>query len=1512
MCSSIRCGMMVLGAVLVWSNIGFGFTNDPAVRDYFGDCFTLKFPAVRREKEFKPDEQKANFTFFHGVEAVQVTNGVLRFTLSGEKATLGWGNYGGKQAPADFKELFPGAYSIVLAVKAPAEKSAWQAFNWADGRRLEAKSKSATNILASAGATNLTFWLGVDYGNPITADGFELQIEGVKGSVFEIGSVKLVSEFWDGYLRREFTIPPGAIWRAIAYIGGAKAGYARVTPYLNGREIERNGAWLYGAESIDVTSYLRPGVNSIGLHGFRTDHPMMMFCQIKVVMESGEVVGVGMDKTSWKWSPAETAGWNQPGFNDSAWAPATNKMGNELSAYTPLYGCGPMPEYNGQLMMKNPNGRYLFYKNTEDTVIEVHLPKGLKAKAPVLHYLLGQAERSGQSKELDRKMAAKFEEKGGSLVCPLNFGKLHPGVYTLALQLKSGETVLETRAREPFVVVSRHQPKIVEGRDIKEGLDLELEAEIDFTDQKDPHPWVEGARQASYSDPALEIKTPAIVKTNGLVYRETALRGGSSFCYRLGEFKHVGDFYLMELEYPDNAERWADIIISSKSLKVWSNSQSGVGYASGGKFYLTGKMQKLYWIHVADPGVHSVDVVNGDRKSPAAARSLKVYHIKGRLPAIQAAGNRMHGIHTERCYDTSGMGMNFGIGYPKPNTKEWQDAETQRPLLERYVEHLVFMSETADRYVQYLKFAGQNSHIMGCYQYNDGNTPYVPVSYMDAPRIPDCLKSVFNQVADLNDINVYAGLEISMFTTVSTESNNLQVARGADTIWMVDDTGRQFYYYRYHPNVTVQNWVHPIFRAAFNGLMKDLTRTFGHSPHFRGAHMLLGPAQQQGYYPPAFAQGSRGGDYDQPYFMSYDDAGFKQFEADTGVQLPIAPNDPLRFVKRAELMQNAALQSRFRDWRCRKLFQVLNEARTALNTSGRKDLDLVNVWVAEDKDYYKYWLTTGKNYKDFARNYACDLDLYKNVAGLYMGRWTVNWRVNTEQDPYTWLPKENPEIIAAFDSPLNRYVLCRTSWDENITMTGGYAWDAEHPGELVEGSDWIMKFIQVRALPQLAGYNCREALIQAIITADPDVLMSGFTDLNINVGHEDVLRTLMAVYTSLPREKFKPVLNTDLTSNLAIRQLTKEKESYLYVANPGYWQMNATLALETKGKLVDLISGKKAPVETRDGQVLLPVALEPFGLAAFRVEAADLKVLSFTNAPINAAERAHMDRIMARVTQLLDDPAIKIILPLKDQGYMQTILKTSRANLNAGKVALAWSTLKDVSFWSLWQEYLEKAAQAVAFLPKTVKTEKQENITAVPAITAGAVKGAITVDGKLNESEWQTGVFQAGFVMREKKPAFAETAVKVLADRDNLYIGWVCADQAPDKLKAEGKEEKTIMQVMDDVLIMFIQPDANWPEYYQMAFNPKGVQFDQKVIGAERDYVFHPDWQAVVQKENDCWTAEVKIPFNGLNPEGRGTGQWRINFHRLYRDNMVDPCSWSFSAMNFHWPERFGLLKFGE
>ena len=1484
-------------ACLVLQQVSFA-ADDPKLSDYYwGKSLQVLF--VHQEQVFYPQDNRANFTFFDGVDDVAVVDGKLQFMLSGKKATLGWGNYLGRQPVSEIVSLWT-MNSPVVKVRQSCQESKWTLRWWADGKRIDVSAIEATLKGNDWTELQLKSW-AVYVPNP---DGLEIEIEAPKGTTFEIEHLKIIQPRREGYLRKEFTLPPGKIWRAIAEVGGPPDvvwnGDTKIlTPlYINGKEVKRIGPrTIYDVAAVDIGDYLKPGKNCVAFYGFRVNASPYIFFQARIIMTSGEVITWQTDET-WKYSPQKEKGWNQAGFDDSQWKNAS--LYYTFVTFVDLVG---IPAYSGRLVIKNPYRKELFYVEGRDVIFDVQVPEGLKAQTPALDYTFARADESGKSTPVKEGSVSSFNRKGSSLIYRVNVGQQPGGVYTIVLLLKDGRgSAIEERPREALMVTRKLTPKEIVGKDYREGLDLELEDEIDFTNLKEAHPSIESI-PAWRGKPALEVKTPTVIRKKGLVYRETADVRGSMFSYRI-QFKHPGDFYLMELDYPDDAERELEVSISTKIEGAWTNSQSGVGVDIGRRFYLTGKMQTLRWIHVADSGVQSVDVINVKSGTKAAAKTFRMYHIKGDLPSVGSGSERLFGIHTERCYYTSGIGRNFGVHRPLPRKKEQEQKETEKPsMMEGLIKDLFWMRDTTERYVQYLRFAGQNTHIMGCYQCNEYNTPFVRAFEVDTSQLEQDMKTILGNIFEVNGINFYAGIQWSQFRDLCTFVNNAQVAQGADTIWMVNAKGEQYYGNRLL--TVVPNWLDPRNRQGYQQLMREVTAKFGHLSRFKGIHIFL--SLGEAYYLPGFAPWGN----PDPFLRSYDDVTFSQFEKDTGLKLPVKKDDPKRFEKRYSLVQNPTFRKKYVAWRCRKLQEFLAAGLDALKAD-RKDLEMMAILPVEFSDTIKHWLSTGKTFKDWLKDFGADMDLLHQIKGLWVGRWTISWRQGGGgQDPYLWIPKVDPRMTSAYDRDTNRYVFARTSWDENMSMAPGYVFEGRYPRIELMKSDWIMNCNRVRALPQPSGYHARETMIQGIIANDPDALMYGCTDLNINVGHEQVIRELARVFTHLPKEKFQTVLNTGFETNFVIRKLSKGGQSYFYVVNPGYWHAKGTLTLRTDGRVSDLVTGKTVKVSKAGGRIVVPVSLDPYGLVAYRVSSPRLEIESYSTSSISKAELSYMQGIMDRVADIISKPEVKLVLTASDGKFMAEVLQDASKALEERNYGLAWSRLTNWRFWILWKDFLEKAAQAAAFLPDSIKKENSKvGKGALRTITALRTGQPITVDGKLDEASWEKTPFSVGFVDKDRKPTLAEIGVKALYDDNNIYFGFICADKDPTSLKVDAEDEKDIFAVKDDVLAIFVQPDETAPIYYQLAFNARGVQFDQKVVGNEKDYVYHPDWKMAAFPGGKYWTAEVALAYEAFGLEGRGKTNWRVNFHRVVRNGLLDPASWSLTGRNWHDPGRFGKLVF--
>ena len=1501
--------IVVIAAGILMTGVCYAerWDRDATLEECFKEVAVLRVTPQRYEKVFRASEKQANFTFFNGVENVAVQDGKLTFTTTAEKATLGWGNYIGAQKVSEIADLWPEHNSAEIRVKQSAEKSSWQARYWVDGHAIRTRTAPEKVDVTGTDWQEVVLNKKFDKSQP-TPDGLEVTIEAPKGTRFEMEWIKFVQpEIYEGYLRKEFVLPPGKIWRAVADVSwGDDTLWSRTreqhTLFLNGQHVERRTAsGIYALLPVDIAQYLKPGKNCAAFYGYRIGYYPYLTLRATIIMESGEVITVNSDNT-WKRSPKQEPNWNLPGFDDSAW----EQYSDAKPPYIP-YQQATIPADHGFLKLRNPYKRDFFYASAKDVVIQVLAPPGFANRSPQLEYIFAKADKEGNTTPVANGTVSSFKKKEGSLLYEINLGKREGGVYTIALRLMgSDKAVIGDHAREPLIVIENKPLKEISGTDYKEGLDLELEDSIDFTNPKDPHPSFE-CIYVDYLAETEKVEKPRIVRKNGLVYREmTGKTRMSAISYRLKEFKHPGDFYLMELEYPDDADRAIDVSISTKLPGQGSNSQSGVGAETGGKFYNTGKIQTLRWLHVADSGVHSIDILNSATGWPAAAKSLKIYHVKGDLPSAGSGSSRYYGIYTERCHIKGGHGINFGRDTQRPY-KEEAELKKQYNITQWVLMQLSELLETADRYAQYLKFSGQNINQMGCVQYSDfSNTPFVRGNiYYDSPRIAVSFRRVLANVLEAREIDLLCGIQLSHSNRIGMETryNNAQVARGADTIWMIDEKGNQFY--GIGLSTTVANWQHPLFKQAYLNIINDIVDTFGDLKNFKGITNLMDLCQRASYYPPAYGFGPN---YDNSMVFSFDDVTIGKFEADTGVDLGISKNDPKRFDKRAALLKDPRMKQKFLDWRCRKLVEFWRDAVAFLNKKDPRAQFINVIPIGGSQAACKYLVENNETCDSLLKRFAIDMGALGKIPNHWLLRWTVSWRARLgAQNPYLWIPKEREIIVSAFENIPRRAVLCRTSWDEIHIHKPGIV-PAKGTWKIVE-SDWMMDLCKLRIEPQPAGYNAREAMIQGIITGDPQSLFTGFTDAALNLGHEDVLREVMRQYTHLPQDSFEPVLNTNLETMLAIRKLSKGGQSWFYIANPGYWHISGTVSIKAGGPILDVVTGKKV---MDGGEVKLPVKLAPFGFMAYQVPSGTLDIRSYQTKPITKAELSHMTGIMKRVEELMADRQIRVALSAEDRAFMEGIIAQVRDSINKQEYALAWSQLKHHRFWEYWKEFLEKAAGAVAFLPESIELEKRsDDPDALPTLKVARATGPMVIDGKLTEADWKKVKFSGGFRTAEKKQlALNETAVKALYDDNALYMGFICADRHPEKLKAIAKMEMQVFSTKDDVLAVIVQPDETYPLYYQMAINTKGVRFDQRVKGGIKEYeTFTADWKAMGSADKQYWTAEVMLPFSAFGLTGKGGTNWRINFGRAMRDSLLDVSSWSLAA-SWHDMERFGKMVF--
>ena len=203
---------------------------------------------------------------------------------------------------------------------------------------------------------------------------------------------------------------------------------------------------------------------------------------------------------------------------------------------------------------------------------------------------------------------------------------------------------------------------------------------------------------------------------------------------------------------------------------------------------------------------------------------------------------------------------------------------------------------------------------------------------------------------------------------------------------------------------------------------------------------------------------------------------------------------------------------------------------------------------------------------------------------------------------------------------------------------------------------------------------------------------------------------------------------------------------------------------------------------------------------------------------------------------------------------------------------------------------LAVASHAAAAAERPITLQSPDNRRVV---TAAAADSPITLDGSLDESVWQAAEPAVGFVQAEPhegEPATEATEVRVAFDREALYVGVICRDQAADGVIVNDIR-KDFAPGEQDSFEMIFDTFADRRNGFVFAINPAGAKSDTQIANEGRDVNTSWDavWSVATKRDGNGWTAEIRIPFKTLRFE-RGEGHiWGVNFsRRIRRKNEID------------------------
>lgn len=148
---------------------------------------------------------------------------------------------------------------------------------------------------------------------------------------------------------------------------------------------------------------------------------------------------------------------------------------------------------------------------------------------------------------------------------------------------------------------------------------------------------------------------------------------------------------------------------------------------------------------------------------------------------------------------------------------------------------------------------------------------------------------------------------------------------------------------------------------------------------------------------------------------------------------------------------------------------------------------------------------------------------------------------------------------------------------------------------------------------------------------------------------------------------------------------------------------------------------------------------------------------------------------------------------------------------------------------------------------------------------------SIKIDGLLNESVWNKALDASVYIQLKsdrREPHKIKTSAKILYDDNFVYIGFLCYDAEPDKIKAETIRIDSDLRDTDSIYIL-IDTFHDRENFYFFATNFLGAKSDGKISkdGQKVNYKWDRSWKSSSQKTDFGWSTETAIELSSIFDE---------------------------------------------
>ncbi len=198
-----------------------------------------------------------------------------------------------------------------------------------------------------------------------------------------------------------------------------------------------------------------------------------------------------------------------------------------------------------------------------------------------------------------------------------------------------------------------------------------------------------------------------------------------------------------------------------------------------------------------------------------------------------------------------------------------------------------------------------------------------------------------------------------------------------------------------------------------------------------------------------------------------------------------------------------------------------------------------------------------------------------------------------------------------------------------------------------------------------------------------------------------------------------------------------------------------------------------------------------------------------------------------------------------------------------------------------------------------------------PSLDITRAKGAIKIDGDMDDPGWKSAAVARNFVERNPgeniKPG-VETEVYITFDDARLYIAFICYDN-PDAIRATMCQRDQFYG--DDAVCVLLDTYGNASWAYEFFVNPYGVQKDNLwTTVAGEDSGFDLIWEANAHITDVGYQVEIAIPYSSLRFPNKDVQSWRMDFWRMHPRDSYHQYSWAAYDRNEQcWPCQWGTVN---